>query len=65
VEGAACAALKTAADGIPVCKITNFVASITGDFWDLGQNTPSSQSGQIIASYEDLGLGGNINVAFV
>jgi hypothetical protein len=42
VEQAACAALTTAADGIPVCKIVNFIASITGDFFDLGQNTPSS-----------------------
>jgi hypothetical protein len=42
VEAAACAALKTATDGIPVCKITDFIASVSGDFWDLMQNTPSS-----------------------
>ena len=53
VESAACDALKDAAisytfkitDGIPVCKIVKFVAKVTGNFWDLGQNTPSSQAG--------------------
>jgi len=46
VEATACEALTDAADGIPVCKIVNFVSDVTGDFWDLGQNTPSSQSGE-------------------
>jgi hypothetical protein len=42
IEADACAALQIAADGIPVCKIVNFIASISGDFWDIAQNTPSS-----------------------
>jgi hypothetical protein len=36
VEADACEALTVAADGIPVCKVVNFVSSVTGDFWDLG-----------------------------
>ena len=65
LENDACEALTAAADGIPVCKIVNFVAEISGDFWDLGQNTPSSQSGEWSTNFEALGLGGNINTAAV
>ena len=65
VKKDACDALTTAADGIPVCKIVHFVAEISGDFWDVGQNTPSSQSGLWSTSFEALGLGGNINTAAV
>jgi hypothetical protein len=36
VKADACDALTAAADGIPVCKVVDFVSSVTGDFWDLG-----------------------------
>lgn len=65
VEQDACEALTDAADGIPVCRIVKFIASVTGDFFDLFQNTPSSQSGEISTNYDDVGLGGNINTAYV
>ena len=43
IEGAACDAVRAAADGIPVCKITKFVADLFSDFFDdLGNNAPSS-----------------------
>jgi hypothetical protein len=35
VESDACEALTAAADGIPVCKVVDFVASVTGDFFDI------------------------------
>jgi len=35
VEQDACEALTDAADGIPVCRIVKFIASVTGDFFDL------------------------------
>ncbi len=41
-EDAICDAVEAAADGIPVCGIVEFFAVITGGFWDIGQNTPTS-----------------------
>jgi len=65
VEDSACEAIKGAAGGIPVCKIVSFLASVSGDFFDLLQNTPSSQAGPYITNFEALGLGGNINSATI
>lgn len=56
----ACEAVK-AEYHIPVCKIVKFFSQITDGFWDLGQNTPSSCSGECSAEFGDVGLGGNIN----
>ena len=56
----ACEAVKEYVH-VPVCKVVKFFSEITSFFWDEFQNTPSSQSGNLTASYNDLGLGGNIN----
>jgi hypothetical protein len=34
-ENIFCAAVRTAADDVPVCGIVKFFSSLTSDFWDV------------------------------
>jgi hypothetical protein len=59
--GDICDTITDASDGVPVCKVIKFFTAWTNGFWDLLQNTPSSQSGLFTNTFDHIGLGGNIN----